>query len=125
MSLPKKHRIFQAEVSKAFPERSLSVSGNMRFASAIAEALRREFFGRRGAVKIVARLTGANERAVKNWFDGKNGPSGEHLVVLAQHCSQVLESFLLMAARGELVTAKKIVDVRSKLKEISIMIDEL
>jgi hypothetical protein len=31
-------------------------------------------------VKTVVGLTGANERAVKNWFQAKNGPSGEFLM---------------------------------------------
>lgn len=27
----------------------------------------------------VAMITDANERTVRNWFEGKNGPSGESL----------------------------------------------
>jgi len=125
MSLTKKDRIVQPLSGKTFLVSAATPIGNGRFAVTIAEALRREYVGRSGAVKIVARLTGANERAVKNWFAGKNGPSGEHLVVLAQHCGQVLEAFLLLAARGELVTATKIVEVKDRLKQISLMIDEL
>lgn len=125
MSLTKKDRRKQSGTGTKFPTAPLHAGGSGRFAEAIAGALTREYHGRRGAVKIVARLTGANERAVKNWFMGKNGPSGEHLVVLAQHSSSVLETFLLMAARGELVATKKIVDVRLKLKEIATLIEEI
>ena len=76
-------------------------------------------------MKTVSRLTGANERAAKNWFDGKNGPSGEHLVILARHCDHVLEAFLIMAARTELVKTKKLGDARQKLTEILAIIDEI
>jgi hypothetical protein len=124
MSLTKKDRTMQSVPGKDFQDGRKNPGGG-RFAHEIAEALKREYLGRRGAVKLVARLTGANERAVKNWFDGKNGPSGENLVVLAEHSSQVLETFLLMAARGELVATKKLDDVRLKLKEIAVLIEEV
>jgi hypothetical protein len=48
-----------------------------RFPGAIAAALHREYGATHAAVKTVVGLTGANERAVKNWFKAKNGPSGE------------------------------------------------
>ena len=53
------------------------------FADAIAGALRREYGATHAAVKIVVDLTGANERAVKNWFDasrqsGRRADSSEH-----------------------------------------------
>jgi hypothetical protein len=35
-----------------------------------------------GGMKVVVNLTGANERAVRNWFDAKNGPNGEFLIAL-------------------------------------------
>jgi hypothetical protein len=92
--------------------------GNGRFVSAIATALHREFGGTHAAVKTVVRLTGANERAVKNWFEAKNGPSGEHLITLAEHSDDVLEAFLVLAGRKDLVTAKKLVDARNKLQEM-------
>ena len=124
MSLTKIDRTIQPFSGKKILHGQYS-AGEERFANAIAKALNREYAGRRGAVKLVARITGANERAVKNWFNGKNGPSGENLVVLAQHSNQVLETFLLMAARGELVTSQKQEEVRLKLKGIGVLIDEL
>lgn len=123
MSLTKKERMIQPLSGKTFP--SSGAMSNGQFTGIISEALRREYAGRHGAVKVVARLTGANERAVKNWFAGKNGPSGEHLVVLAQHCSHVLEAFLLLAARGDLITVTRIAEVKNQLKRISLLIDDL
>jgi hypothetical protein len=125
MSQTQKDRKIQSFFGKELSVPRQNLGSNGYFAQAIAGALRREYRGRQGAVKIVSRLTGANERAVKNWFDGKNGPSGENLVVLVQHSTHVLETFLLLAARGELVTLKRYADIRIKLKEISVLIDEL
>ncbi len=64
------------------------------FAMVIAGALRREFGTSAVAVKQVAFLARANERAVKNWFDAKNAPSGENLVSLMRHSDEVLETVL-------------------------------
>lgn len=75
--------------------------------------------------QTASRLTGVDRRAVKNWLDGKNGPSGEHLVILARHCDRVLEAFLVMATRSELVKAKRLEDARQKLTEILAIIDEI
>jgi hypothetical protein len=74
-------------------------------------------------VKTVVSLTGANERAVKNWFGAKNAPSAEFLVALSRHSGEVFETFLLMAGRVEHVKAKKIADAASKLREILVVLD--
>jgi len=102
---------------KTFPQK--------RFADAIAVALRREYGGTHAAVKTVVALTGANERAVKNWFDAKNGPSGEFVIALCAHSDEVLETFLHMAGRTEHVKAKKVVEATSKLREILLALEEL
>jgi hypothetical protein len=91
----------------------------------IAEALRREFGGTPAAVKVVVRLTRANERAVKNWFHAKNGPSGENLVTLLRHSDEVLESVLHLAGRQDLIIARKLTGAREKLREMLEMIDQL
>lgn len=95
------------------------------FADAIAGALHREYGGTAAAVKSVVRLTGANERAVKNWFAAKNGPSGANLVVLLRRSDEVLETVLHLAGRLELVRARRFAGARDKLKEMLAMIDEL
>lgn len=126
MSFPKKDRKIRSINGKTFPEASGSNPlDGAAFAPTVAEALRREFGGTNKAVKAVVSLTGANERAVKNWFAAKNGPSGEHLILLIRHSEEVLEAILLMAGRGELVTAKKMVDARHKLAEMIAFMDEI
>ena len=117
MSLTKKDRMNRPISGKTFPQK--------RFADAIAVALRREYGGTHAAIKTVVALTGANERAVKNWFDAKNGPSGEFVIALCAHSDEVLETFLHMAGRTEHVKAKKVVEATSKLREILLALEEL
>ncbi len=106
-----------------------SVSGisfpTQRFADAIAGALRCEYGHTHAAIKTVVALTGANERAVKNWFDAKNAPSGEFVVALCRHSDHVFEAFLLMAGREDQVRAKRIVDAVERLRELLALLDEL
>jgi len=76
-------------------------------------------------VKTVVGLTGANERAVKNWFQAKNGPSGEFLIALCRHSDHVLETVLLMSGREEQVKAKKFIDAKATLRQMLTLMDEL
>ena len=48
---------------------------------------------------MVVQLTGANDRTVRNWFEAKNGPSGELLVALCRHSDEVLDTVLRLAGR--------------------------
>ena len=96
-----------------------------RFADAIARALHREFDHTHAAVKTVVALTGANERAVRNWFDAKNGPNGEFLIALCRHSNQVLETFLSLAGRTEHLKARKVIDAKQKLQEMLALLHDL
>src|SRR4029079_14867964 len=96
-----------------------------RFADAIARALHREFDHTHSAIKTVVALTGANERAVRNWFDAKNGPNGEFLIALCRHSDQVLETFLLLAGRVDHLRARKLVRAKDTLREILALVSEL
>ena len=70
-----------------------------RYRKAIAAALRAELGQTHQAVKTAMRWTGASERTVKYWLSSERGPSGEHLIVLAQHSDAVLLTILAMAHR--------------------------
>src|SRR3954452_3801531 len=96
-----------------------------RFSDAIARALHREFDHTHSAVKTVVALTGANERAVRNWFEAKNGPNGEFLIALCRHSDQVLETFLLLAGRREHLRARKLVRAKDTLQEMLVLLSEL
>lgn len=81
------------------------------------------------ARKEVGRITRANERAVRNWFEGKNGPSGENLVLLIRHSDAVLETVLEtvleLSGRQALMPAARMLGIRDRLKEVVDAIDGL
>ena len=110
MSLAKEDRRFRSEIGITFRSHA--------FAQAIAMALHREYDGTRSAIKTVVALTGANERAVKNWFEARNAPSGEFLIELCRHSDEVLSTFLLLAGRREQVKARKLAETREKLRDL-------
>lgn len=96
-----------------------------RFAEAIAGALRREYGAVPGAVKQVVRITGANERAVRNWFEARNAPSGENLVTLMGQSNEVLETVLHLSGRHDLLATRRLSGARDKLREMLAMIDDI
>ena len=127
MSFRKKGRKVRPVSGKTFPRSSGTVekSDGNDFTAVIAETLR-ETYGRSGrSIKTVMAYTGAGERAVKNWFGGKNGPNGENLVELVRHSDEVLEALLLMAGREDILAGKLLVDARDKLVEMLEIIDQL
>lgn len=125
MSPTQKDRNLQPESGRSIPLTAPSGAEAPSFPEVIAEALRRQYGGTPAAVKAVVRLTRANERAVKNWFDAKNGPSGENLVSLLRHSDEVLETVLTLAGRQDLIVARKLTGAREKLREMLAMIDDL
>ncbi len=127
MSFRKKGRKVRPVSGITFPRSSGTVekSDGNDFTAVIAETLR-ETYGRSGrSIKTVMAYTGAGERAVKNWFGGKNGPNGENLVELVRHSDEVLEALLLMAGREDILAGKLLVDARDKLVEMLEIIDQL
>ena len=68
-----------------------------RYREAVAAALRAELGPTHQAIKTAMRWTGASERTVKYWLSGERGPSGEHLILLAQHSDAVLLTILTIA----------------------------
>jgi len=127
MSFRKKVRKFRTKTGKTFPKSS----GNIRasefddFTSAITETLRQAYGENRGAAKSLMRITGAGERTVKNWLEGKNAPSGENLVELIRHSDEVLEAILLITGRHEILAMKLLMNVRDDLVQMVELIDEL
>ena len=91
MSITNNNRKIRSESGNSFPQG--------RFASEIAGALHGQCDGLRSEIEMVVRLTGANERTVRNWFEAKNGPSGELLVEWCRHSDKVLDTVLRLAGR--------------------------
>jgi len=90
MSFPKKGKFFPKKSENYKNERE---QGQGSFVEGIASALQQSLGDSRVAIKTVVSWTGANEKTVKNWFAGRYGPSGPHLVALAQRSDEVLSVF--------------------------------
>jgi hypothetical protein len=99
--------------------------GAGEIAAAISVALHQEFGDTHAAIKLIVRATGANERAARNWFDGKNAPNGESLIALCRTCDHVLEAVLVLSQRTEILNAKRLVDAKEKLREMMSLIDDI
>lgn len=127
MSFRKKGRKFRTVSGKPFPISSGTVPDpeGGDFTDVIAATLRAAFGGTARSIKTVMAYTGAGERTVKNWFEGKNAPNGENLVELMRHSDEVLEAILMMAGRQDILAGKLLVDARDKLGEMIEIIDQL
>lgn len=124
MSLTENDRKFRSKDGRSFRE-DLPEELLPPFVVAIARALRAEFGSSPSTMKTVARMTGTNERTVRNWFDEKNGPTGENLVVLMHNSDEVLQTVLLLAGRHDLLAAAKIAETRTQLRETLSALDQL
>ena len=76
-------------------------------------------------IEVVVQLTGANERTVRNWFDAKNGPSGEFLVALCRHSDEVLATVLKLAGRAVHGRAMKIGLAQRAAHDLCAILDAL
>ena len=121
MSFSEKDRKLQSAGGKEFP----LPSANEPLAIAIAAALKAEFDATPAAIKTVARLTRSNERAVRNWFEARNAPSAENLVVLMRRSDLILRTVLALADRRDLVMAVGLVALRQHLMDTAAAIDGL
>ena len=122
MSFPKKGKFFPAGNGH---DHGYCVQGRTCFADEIAAALRRSLGPTGAGVKIVAGWTGANEKTVKNWLAGRYGPSGEHLAVLVRHSDEVLNAFLVMAGRQDLMVATKLAAAEQAIMELLVAVQSL
>jgi hypothetical protein len=123
MSFQKTDRKFQSKSGKTLHERG--GYDTRPFAEVIAAAVLAEWGGTSSARKEVGRITSANERTVRNWFEGRNSPSGENLICLLRHSDAVLDAVLRLSGRQELVQVAAVLELRDRLQSIVIAIDEL
>ena len=121
MSFTKEDRNFRSGNGNSFPAGERYNS----FADAVALAIKAEFGATPSTAKRVARLVSTNERCVRNWLDGKNGPSGEHLIRLMRHSEMVTHSVLSLAGRSTLYGGTDLAAIRGCLVELIAKIDEL
>jgi hypothetical protein len=100
--LPEEDTAMRIKMGTPVPKMGTTVhlaADQARYRRAIADALRQELGPTHRAIKTAMRWTGASERTVKYWLSGERGPSGEHLILLAQHSDAVLTTILTMAER--------------------------
>ena len=121
MSFTKNDRKVQSKNGKTFHKNPRH--DGSAFVETIAQALTVEFGASPAALKRVARLASANERAVRNWFEGKNGPSGDNLIGLMRHSDAVLDSVLSLAGRDQLRPTGGLARVRRQLVDLLAEID--
>lgn len=122
--LPKKGKVLP-KMGKVLHRATGDDDPELKYASAIAAALRQELGVTHQSIKSAMRWTGASERTVKYWFAGTIGPSGEHLIALARHSDMILEVFLRKAGRPHYAGAVRLVVARETLKEILEIIQSL
>ncbi|MDD2030867.1 hypothetical protein LOY64_12655 [Pseudomonas corrugata] len=101
-----------------FSKTGNSFLAQRQYAAGIARALHMELGGTHQATKTLMRWTNANEKTVKNWMAGSNGPSGMHLVALVKHSDLALAAFLRMAGRPHALTASELPALRQKLQTV-------
>ncbi|WP_293678302.1 hypothetical protein [uncultured Phenylobacterium sp.] len=121
MSFTENDRKLQPESGRSFPPSREATPFN----ESIASALKADFGSARSVVKHVARLTGANDRTVRNWFEGNNGPSGENLVSLMRHSDAVMDVVLLLSRRGRSARGVALLTLRDKLSDAVAAIDAI
>lgn len=100
-------------------------TGRGGYEQTIAMALRSELGTTHQAVKTLMRWTGASERTVKHWLAGTHGPSGPHLIALAQHSDAVLTYILVAADRPAVAVGMRWTAVRGMLAEMIEMMDQV
>jgi len=122
MSFTENDRKLRSRIGRSFPGDG---HDGLPFNETIAGALRADFGSAPSVVKHVARLTGANDRTVRNWFEGNNGPNGENLVRLMQHSDAVLDVTLVLSRRGRIARGAAIVALRDKLVAAVAAIDAM
>lgn len=98
MSFTENDRKVRSKTGINFPEGRYD---GLPYRAVIADVLATEYGSVRSAVKSLARLTDTNERAVRNWFEGKNGPSGESLIQLMRHSDAAFRAVLELCRRSQ------------------------
>ena len=123
MSFQKMDRNFQSKKAKSFHDET--GHDDRPFAVSIAMAMLTEWGESSSARKEVGRITGSNERTVRNWFEARNGPSGENLVALVRHSDAVFGTVLELSGRPPLLPAARVMEFRDQLYAVVRAIDAL
>jgi hypothetical protein len=77
-----------------FPRAHSAIRPGSPYAQLVAAALRSSLDDTHRAIKTVMVWTRANERTVKNWLSGTNGPNGDYLLVLLGKSDAVVDALI-------------------------------
>ena len=113
------------KTGKRFPKSGAKRSESQRFALEIGKALRAELGGTHRTVKTIMRWTCASERTIKNWLDGRHGPSGDHLIDVIRHSDAVYSLVLRLAGREHALAMIRVADLRARLAAALAEIDRV
>jgi len=89
----------QSKKDQLFPHKPHAVSDD-ELATIVAKALRLDFGETSSVIKRIGQMTGANLRAIKNWYEARHAPSSGHLLLLARSSPSILK-FVLEQIGGE------------------------
>lgn len=92
------------KMDQVFPMKPRAIS-DAEIAQIVAEALRRDFGDTPSSIKHIGRVTNANLRAIRNWYEARNAPSSGHLLLLAKSSPSILEFFLRQIGGEQLLDA--------------------
>ena len=85
-----------------FPQAPAVDKARSPYAQLVASALRTSLDDTHRAIKTVMLWTHANERTVKNWLSGTNGPNGEYLLALLGKSDAVVDALIGTLAQDRL-----------------------
>lgn len=74
-----------------------------QIAQSLKKILREYYRDFPSAVKWICAKTGVQERAVRNWYEGRNAPSSGHFIILIRCYPAVLKMILKLSGHGYLI----------------------
>jgi hypothetical protein len=89
---------------QVFPRKQDKIT-DAELAQLVATALRQDYGDLPSAVKQIGLQTGANLRAIRNWYEGRHAPSSIHLLRLAKSSPQILQLVLIQVGGDDLIDA--------------------
>lgn len=113
MSLPKTATVFGPSWG---PKPVNSAITNMDVVDTVTGALRSTYGEARHAAKLLARNTGKNVEAARNWLEGRNAPRAAELIQLMRDEDAVFDAVCSLIGRQERISATQLTTIKEALK---------
>lgn len=101
---------------QVFPSAPKAIS-DIELAEIVGSALKADFGDNGSAIKQIGRLTNANLRAIKNWYQGRHAPSAGHLLLLARSSPSLLRFVLGQVGGADLFDAVELLGNANKYRQ--------